>query len=203
MEYRAVGNKCAVVFEDLELPVNLEEAIAILKKIGFRVIDVDFISLARSCIGKSVYCRGALPQKAPKAVDCSGFVKWLYGEKGIWLPRRSIQQRDVGHIVNVSNIKAGDLVFTSGYIDYYYSNSKDGVGHVGIATNDGTVIHAASKNHGVVETSFVEFVGKERQKLRGIRRYVYDHSPVITVESPSHRIIETSSDLRWIILQSM
>src|SRR3989344_7566935 len=201
MEYRAVGNRCAVALNSLRLPVSRKETLTILGNKGFALIEVDIIALARQCIGTSQYRRGARLFEAPVIVDCSSFIKWLYARRGIWLPRRSIQQRKLGESINLGELVAGDVVFVSGRIDYYYDDPSDGVGHVGICTGDGTIIHAADSKINVVETSIEEFVGKN--KFRGARRYVPKGTEVFTLETPFHRQVEIADDIRWIILQSV
>jgi peptidoglycan endopeptidase LytE len=201
MEYRAVENRCAVCLNLLNLPVSDEEALAILTDKKFKVLEVDPIALARQCIKTSRYCRGAKPSEAPDVVDCSSFIKWIYGQYGIWLPRRSIQQRELGIPISLSEISKGDIVFVSGQIDYYHNDPSDGVGHVGIATGEGTIIHAADKKTNIIENSLDDFVGKT--KFRGIRRYVPKDRVVLTLETPVNLEIETADDLRWIILQSL
>ncbi len=199
MQYRAVQNRCAVHLASLSLPITDTESLAILKTKGFRVLEVDLIALARQCIKVSIYRRGAKPSEAPTVVDCSSFIKWLYGQRGIWLPRRSIQQRELGIPVPIEEVSAGDVIFVSGWIDYYHSDPKDGVGHVGIATGEGTVIHAADRKAHVVESSFESFIGKS--KFRGARRYVPKDQTVFTLETPLDREVEIADDLRWIVLQ--
>lgn len=201
MEYRAVGNRCAVILDSLNLPIQRGEALAILNQKGFVVIDVDMVSLARQCIGASKYRRGARPSEAPAVVDCSSFIKWLYGMRGIWLPRRSIQQRELGEVVSLDELVAGDIVFVSGWIDYYYDNPANGVGHVGVFAGNGTIIHAANGKVGVVESPLCEFVGKT--KFRGARRYIPKGAEVLTLETPPNREIEIADDIRWVILQSL
>ena len=201
MEYRAVGNRCAVVLGSLQLPVSREETLTMLNHKGFAVVEVDIIALARQCIGTSKYRRGARLSEAPAVVDCSSFVKWLYAERGIWLPRRSIQQRELGEAVNLDELVAGDVVFVSGWIDYYHDDPTNGVGHVGIATGDGTVVHAADRKANVVETLLDKFVGKT--KFRGAKRYIPQGVEVLTFETPVDREVEVADDVRWIILQSL
>src|SRR3990167_400351 len=201
MEYRAVGNRCAVDLNALDLPITNSEATKILLSKGFNIIDVDLIKLARDCIGKSKYRRGARPSEAPEVVDCSSLMKWLYGQRGIWLPRRSIQQRELGETVKLSDIICGDVVFVSGRIDRYINNSADGVGHVGIATNNGTIIHAMNREFGIVESKLEQFVGKN--KFRGVKRYIPKNRKVITFQTPEKREIEISDDIRWVILQTL
>ena len=201
MEYRAAGSRCAVVLEYLRLPTPREETLAILNRKGFSVVEVNIVTLARHCIGISQYRRGARPSEAPMVVDCSSFAKWLYAERGIWLPRRAIQQRELGEVINFDELVAGDLVFVSGWIDYYHGDPMNGVGHVGIATGDGTVIHAASRRANVVESPIDKFVGKT--KFRGARRYIPKGVEVLTLETPTDREVEIADDIRWIVLQSL
>lgn len=199
MNYRSVKDRCAVDIAQLRLPLPEEEAITILQRLGFGLVDVDAVALARSRVGVARYRRGARTYEAPDVFDCSGFVKWTYGACGIWLPRRSIQQRATGMRVPVLEIEAGDVVFASGRIDYYFDDPSDGVGHVGIATSDGTVVHAASTKRGIVEDPFEEFAPPGR--LRGIRRYREPGTRVFSL--PPEREVETADDLRWIVLQNL
>lgn len=202
MEYRAVANRCAVCFDDLDLPISSIEAVAILSKKGFKVLDVDIIALARGCIGTSFYERGVNVRCAPTIVDCSSFTKWLYGERGIWLPRRSIQQREFGELVSLDNISTCDLIFTRGHKNYYLKDKNDEVGHVGIFTDMNTVIHAANKKSGVIEVPLDKFVGGKKI-FRGARRYISKYKKIVTLQVPFQRTVEFSDDIKWIILQNL
>lgn len=204
MEYRAVGKRCAIILDSLRLPMSLASCdvmdILFVKK-GFKMVDVDMVALARQCVKTSKYRRGALPSEAPAVVDCSSFVKWLYGQRGIWLPRRTIQQRELGDWVGREDVIAGDLVFSTGRINYYHDNPAYGVGHVGIATGEGTVIHAANRQVNVIENSLDEFLrGRES---RGVRRYIPNNKAVITLEAPPDIELETADDIRWILFQHL
>lgn len=201
MEYKAVGNRCAVIIESLRLPISREETLAILCAKGFRLVGIDLIELARQCIEKSQYRRGARLSEAPGVVDCSSFVKWLYGKRGIWLPRRSIQQSECGEAVNPNAIIAGDLIFKSGRIDFYYDDPACGIGHVGIATGEGSVIHAKNSKVNIVESDFRIFTGKD--KFRGVRRYIPKGAEVLTFETPIDKEVEIAEDVRWIVLQEL
>ena len=201
MQYRSVEKRCAVCLDSLRLPISNQEALEILRRKSFEVIEVDIISLARWCVVKSQYRRGARFCEAPAIVDCSSFIKWLYGQRGIWLPRRSIQQREIGEKASLDCLVAGDVIFVSGAIDYYHENPADGVGHVGIFTGEGTVVHAADKKANVVETSLDRFIGKT--KFRGARRYIPRDVEIVTLKIPPSRDVEISDDIRWIVLQSL
>lgn len=207
--YRAVGNRCALDFDSLKLAISREEILSILLQKKFKVLEVDIIALARKCVGVSQYHRGALLAGAPEVFDCSSFIKYLYGQKGIWLPRRSIQQSKLGESrdseLSGLGLVAGDAVFVSGRIDYYDQDPKEGIGHVGIYTGEGTVVHAANRESGVVESKFDDFANQSN--LRTIRRYMPIGFPIgsriVTLETPANREIEISDDIRWVILQSL
>jgi len=200
MNIRSVENRCVVDLSAFTLPCNSAAAIATLNRLGFDTVDVNVIEIARSCIGQSIYRRGARQKEAPETVDCSSFVKWLYGMRGYWLPRRSIQQRELGTPVPYEKIMSGDLVFTSGYIDWYDTDPSDGVGHVGIATPDATVIHAANRRSGVVESPLERFV---HSGFRGARRYFPHDREMTTLIVPPLVDVECSDDIRWILLRSL
>lgn len=201
MEYRAVGRRCAIAIDSLCLPISRQEALEFLVSKNFKVTNINLIELARRCVGVSKYKRGAKLNEAPTIVDCSSFTKWLYAQRGIWLPRRSIQQRAYGEAINITDLAQGDLIFTSGAIDYYDSDPAEGVGHVGIATGEGTVIHAANPQFNVIESPVDAFT--ERNKLRGARRYIPTGTEVLTLEVPTEIEVEVADDLKWIILQSL
>ncbi len=200
MEFRAVGSRCAVDLGALNLSFSREEILRGLEKQGFKVIHPSPVALARGRVGVSVYRRSAGSDDAPGVVDCSSLVKWVYGQCGLWLPRRSIQQRNLGKVVAPTDLRSGDVVFTSGHINYYYDDPTDGVGHVGIATGDGTIVHAANRKVGVIESAVEGFL--EGEPLRGIRRYFSEDQDIVVFETPPARHVEVADDLRWIFLQS-
>lgn len=199
MNYRTVGNRLAVNFEELHLPVSTDTAIALLDAVGFSVIEVDIVAEARKLVGNAEYRRGARLREAPAVFDCSGLMKWLYGLVGVWLPRRSIQQREIGRVISYDKRQPGDIIFCSGHIDYYIDDPQDGVGHVGIITGEDSVVHAANRKLGVVESPLSSFT--DEGKLRGIRRYITETTKILVV--PTDREIEISDDIRWVVLQNI
>lgn len=201
MPYRSVSDRCFVDFSEFDLKISIDQAIKILEDVGFTKVEVDLVELALEKVDVSQYRRGARLYEAPKVFDCSSLIKWLYTQKGIWLPRRSIQQREFGTPVNINDICPGDIVFVSGYINYYISDPNDGVGHVGIATSNKTIVHAANSKLGVIESSLDSFVGPN--KLRGIKRIIPNNHQTYTFITPFEREIEWSNDAYWIILQNL
>lgn len=73
---------------------------------------------------------------SPSGFDCSGFVRFVFANAGIYLPRAADEQYEVGHPIPTSGLRTGDLVFFSTY--------EYGPSHVGIYLSDGNFIHAAS-----------------------------------------------------------
>ncbi|MBI5530752.1 MAG: C40 family peptidase [Candidatus Doudnabacteria bacterium] len=197
MWHQSVGDKIAVNLASLKLPISDSAALDILESMGFLRCDMSVTAIARGLVGKSQYRRGANPYLAPEIVDCSSMTKWIFGEIGIWMPRHSIDQRDMGR--RVTKPREGDLVFTSGWRNYYWDDQNDGVGHVGIVTKDSTVIHAANSKVGVVETKLKMFC-HDPKNLRGITRILATTDRFLTLRM-TKRIAETSQELRWIILQ--
>ncbi|MBX4187385.1 MAG: C40 family peptidase [Candidatus Doudnabacteria bacterium] len=191
--YLAVGKRCAVDFEQYK-QFTKDEALAILWEQGFRLVQVDVVEEARKCIGTSRYRRGAGFYQAPFVLDCSTLTKWVYAKLGIWLPRHSIDQRQMGKRISNSEFERGDLIFSVGRRSYWHDDAKDGVGHVGIVTGSGTVIHAANTARGVVEDPIERFVAGG---FRGACR-IKTHKTV-TLESPSNRIVECSWEFRQIL----
>jgi cell wall-associated NlpC family hydrolase len=138
--------------------------------------------------------------RAPNELDCSSLTKWAYAQKGVWLPRLSVQQCQIGEQVDERQMRAGDLVFTEGLrSNFIVPETRMTVGHVGITTSEDTVLHAAYKERTVTETPYKLFAKKG---LRTIRRIIPEHS-TYTVIVPQGYEIETSDDLRWLILRKL
>jgi len=93
--------------------------------------------------------------------DCSGFTKYLYSKvKGIKIPRTAAAQYKYGQKVAPKDMKPGDLLF--------FRTRGRHVGHVGIYTGDGKMIHAANPRAGVkVDKVQGGYWGK---RLVGVRR---------------------------------
>lgn len=93
----------------------------------------NIISDARKYLG-TPYVFGAKYGQT-KAFDCSSFVKTVFAQNGIELPRVSRNQALEGEYISRSNLQAGDLVFFTDKV------SDDRIGHVGIYAGGGMMIH--------------------------------------------------------------
>lgn len=197
MQYRAVATRCAIDLSELKF--EQEESTRILASLGFKTLDVDVVSLAREQVGRAVYVRGVSFQEAPHTVDCSSFIKWLFAQKGIWLPRLCVQQYLYKDSVTPDEVLPGDVLYTKGVLNLYGEDPAEGVGHVGLVTGDGTVIHAAGKRAGVIEVGMERFC--KANKPQGVRRFFQPET--LTLEVPSSRQIESSDDITWLLLKQL
>ncbi len=80
-----------------------------------------------------------------KGFDCSGFVKYVYDQNGVHLPRTVKEMAAALTPVPNDKIHSGDLVF--------FNTSGESVSHVGIYTNGNNFIHAPSSRAGKVMVS--------------------------------------------------
>ncbi|RJQ42834.1 MAG: hypothetical protein C4534_09110 [Gaiellales bacterium] len=69
--------------------------------------------------------------ESPSGFDCSGLVKYVYGQMGVYLPHSAAAQHYAGTPISYSQLAPGDLVFFGRPIS-----------HVGIYIGGGSMIHA-------------------------------------------------------------
>lgn len=76
-------------------------------------------------------------------IDCSGFVKKLFGKIGIDLPRTAAEQSLVGEpIYRYEDLQTGDRL-------YFWEAKKNKIGHTGIYIGNGQFVHSSMNHHGV------------------------------------------------------
>jgi len=76
-------------------------------------------------------------------IDCSAFVQQLMGSIGMKLPRTAAEQALVGTpITRLENLQKGDRL-------YFWSSSRNKIGHTGIYLGNGYFVHSSSNNGGV------------------------------------------------------
>src|SRR5688572_25319261 len=96
----------------------------------------------------------------PNGFDCSGFVRYVYQQHGVAMPREVREQFRVGKTIARDRLEPGDLVF--------FSTVAPGASHVGIVIGGDQFVHAPSER-GVVRVENLSsqywanrFVGAKR-----------------------------------------
>jgi len=84
------------------------------------------VAIAKKHVGAPYRWGGS----SPSGFDCSGFVRYVYGQVGVELPHNAAQQYRLGTPVARDQLEPGDLVFF------------DGDGHVAMYVGNDSVIHA-------------------------------------------------------------
>jgi hypothetical protein len=74
----------------------------------------------------------------PSGFDCSGYMRYVYDQVGISLPRTAADQYNAGTKVSKSELKPGDLVF------FHKTYNKKGITHAGIYIGNNQFISATS-----------------------------------------------------------
>lgn len=101
---------------------------------GSNYITRRIVSESMQYLGVPYYFGGT----SPSGFDCSGYVRYVFAQAGIYLPRMADEQYEVGTPVSTDELIPGDLVFFSTY--------EYGASHVGIYLGDGNFINAASSS---------------------------------------------------------
>lgn len=103
----------------------------------------------------------------PRGFDCSGFVRHVFAEYGIGLPRTAREQAAIGEAPFPGDLQAGDLLF------FYGSRDGSGAQHIAIYVGGDTIIHASSTSRRV-KLDVMTGSGAERsyfqQRLIAVRR---------------------------------
>jgi cell wall-associated NlpC family hydrolase len=99
----------------------------------------DLIGLAKTYLGSPYKLGGNLPT----GIDCSGFVKQVYSEFNVQLPRTARQQFLEGTRVDKDDLTTGDLIF-------FRTKKSNDPAHVGIFIDEDKFIHASTRNGGGV-----------------------------------------------------
>lgn len=87
----------------------------------------------------------------PKGFDCSGFVKYVFGNFGVTLNRVTTEQAKQGTSVKKANLQPGDLVF------FDTNGGHNRINHVGLYIGGGKFIQSSSgSSSGVVISSITE-----------------------------------------------
>ena len=74
-------------------------------------VGVAAVAVAMRELGVPYVYGAASPERG---FDCSGLVYWAYAQVGVHIPRVTYDQVRVGTPVALSDLRAGDLIFTRG-----------------------------------------------------------------------------------------
>ena len=99
----------------------------------------------------------------PWGVDCSGLVQTVWLARGVTLPRDAREQAALGDPVFPGGIVPGDLLYFSD------TDLAGPITHVGIASDDGTMVHSTLRRGGVVVEKLAD-LGWLMEKLIVVRR---------------------------------
>lgn len=111
----------------------------------------------------------------PDGFDCSGFLRYIFEQFNIDLPRTSKMQAEVGDKVAKSELRPGDLVF--------FNTDGKGISHAGVYLGDELFAHSSSKK-GVRISRLDEAYYKNRYVTA--RRVVYGENYLSMVEELTH-----------------
>jgi cell wall-associated NlpC family hydrolase len=96
----------------------------------------DVIRTAKRYLG----VRYVLGGTTPRAFDCSGFVRWIFAQHGVRMPRTAKEQAAVGDAPVPGDLQPGDLLFFFG---------GRGAQHIAVYVGGDTIIHASSSGRRV------------------------------------------------------
>lgn len=126
---------------------------------------------------------------APRTFDCSSFVAFLFKEVGVSLPRISVEQYLSTEPISEEELQPGDLLFGKGSKPYFYNETPEGIGHVGIYIGDGKVIHAAgSPESKVIVEEYATSPKFSGEEFRGFRRVFSVGKERFVVTVPPERL---------------
>jgi cell wall-associated NlpC family hydrolase len=95
--------------------------------------------IAYSVAGTALSLRGTPYRNGgsdPTGFDCSGFVRYVFSQHGVIVPRTVSDLFRAGHQVTANHLEPGDLVF--------FTTVAPGASHVGIAIGGDEFVHAPS-----------------------------------------------------------
>ena len=100
----------------------------------------------------------------PRSFDCSGFVRYVYRQHGIYLPRTAANQSRVGTSVSKRNLRQGDIVF-------FKNTYKAGISHVGIYVGNNRIIHAFPRKGVNVQSLSNSYLKAKYALVKRVLRY--------------------------------
>lgn len=139
---------------------------------GAALIAEQMVETAARYVGTRYRWGGDAPGEG---FDCSGFVRYVYAQQGIELPRVSRAQARAGRALpaRLDDLQPGDLLF--------FAQRGAGIDHVALYAGDNRIVHASRRGYGV---RYDELTGEGgrwyAQHLVAVRRVIDD----IVIPSP-------------------
>ncbi len=131
------------------IPTRLKEWFEKAFKIGGLLIETDWqtlvLKIALSKVG-AAYRRRSHPESGPNYYNCSTFTMAVFAQIGIELPRFAIDQSYSG--TTIIRLAPASLAFFENH--YPIADPDRKIGHVGIVTKAGKLIHASYSKGAVV-----------------------------------------------------
>ncbi|MFC4713044.1 cell wall-binding repeat-containing protein [Planococcus dechangensis] len=124
-------------------------------------IRAEIVTEARKYIGVPYRWGGT----TPSGFDCSGYLMYVFNQKGITIPRTTALMAQSGKPVSYANVKPGDIVL----LDLVRSTPTQ-ASHAGIYVGNGNIIHAGTST-GVTITPLANTWGQWDKKIVTIRSY--------------------------------
>ena len=142
------------------------------------------LSLSQQILA-TAYGKVGLPYRyggnSPKTgFDCTGFIKWVFEQHGIDLPRTTGSLANVGHRVDKDELLPGDLLF-------FRRNRGSRLMHAGIYVGDGQFIH--SPHTGARITEDEAFDNYRSSIFLQARRVLNAPNPEPLPEEIKHQIV--------------
>lgn len=118
------------------------EPVAKPRPVAKKIINAPVVDYALQFQGAPYRYGSASPEEG---FDCSGFVKYVYEQQGVPLPRTVKEMANALPAIANDKIHSGDLLF--------FNTSGDSISHVGLYINGMEFIHAPSSKTGKVTIS--------------------------------------------------
>ncbi|MAF81093.1 hypothetical protein CL628_03730 [bacterium] len=119
------------------------------------------VAQARSYVGVASYEFRNEVSLPPLLVNCHTYLWWVYQSLGIYMPWHFLEQLQWGRLVPPRKAQPGDFVYRPGQQWNLQVADESGhtyrVGHVGLLTECGTVIHASQPAGTVIEVPTKRF----------------------------------------------
>lgn len=134
------------------------------------IIAAAIIALAKTFLGQPYVWGGETPETG---FDCSGLVKWCYGQHGIQLPKwAKAQWQAASTIPGDQSVDPGALAF---FANTYDMRAVHGdwveppfISHVGLWLGDGTMLNANSEKGVVIESINTPYWKKHFHSFKGV-----------------------------------